>query len=710
MLGTALLGGVLPLPAVAAPAPEKPAAAPDNKPQDLLEIEADKATYDADKKLYTAEGNVVLNYQGRSVRADRVTYDEGKSEVHATGNVVLRDPSGAVFVADDVQLTDDLERGFIKGVQGILADGSQLAAAQGERNGTKSTLSYAVYSPCEVCDGKTPLWQIKARQVVHDEADKTLRYKDAVLEVKGLPVFYLPYFEHPDPTVDRRTGFLTPNFSTDSELGLGIEVPFYWAPSPNRDFTITPKITTNEGVILFGQYRENVGFGSHQIEGSITRPKERDANNELTGDREIRGHIFGTGRYDLGDSWNGGFDVAWASDDTYLRRYDISRADSLTNNLFVDKITNHTYFAVNTYAFQGLRQEDVQDRIPIILPMVDYQYRSDPGFLNGTWTAQGNMLALQRREGDDMYRLSGSASYEVPYTNDLGQVYKLTAAFRSDLYFIHDPDKVDDTSSVEGRTAPSVALDWSWPFARSVGHTEHIIEPVVSFVAAPDDKKNPIPNEDSIDVQFSDLNLFRHDRSPGFDIWESGVRANYGLRYSVVGEGGVQGSVLLGQSWRLTGQSPFPADSGLGDHRSDIVTGVTLTIPGWLDLHHSMRLDDNSLHIEMNQVELYAGPTDARLRVGYLDAAAQGFDTSLPHREEINLGGFLRLSDSWSTSGTIIQSFDNAVGTIEWEYGVTYQGRCIRIETSLRRNYARDRDIRPTTSVFVKIALANLGG
>src|SRR5690606_31845108 len=112
---------------------------------------------------------------------------------------------------------------------------------------------------------------------------------------------------------------------------------------------------------------------------------------------------------------------------------------------------------------------------------------------------------------------------------------------------------------------------------------------------------------------------------------------------------------------------------------------------------------------EKNQVQLYAGPENWNIRLGYLDVTAQGFDTSLPHREEINLGAYARISEEWSASGSIIQSFDRDVDTIEWEVGVTYQSRCIRLETTLRRNYAEDRDIRPSTSVFFKIALANLG-
>lgn len=704
------LAGMAPVTAALAqdePEAERPAALPDG----WLTIDADRGSYAEDGQLYIAEGNVHIEYRGRTLDADRVEYSEKTGQVKATGNVVLRDPSGAAFTTQEVELTDDLGEGVIKGLQAVLADGSQLAAESATRaGGNRTTLSYAVYSPCQVCSDEKPLWQIKARKVVHDQEDRTLRYRDAVMEIKGVPVFYLPYLEHPDPTVDRRTGLLTPGFSTDSELGFGVEIPFYWAPSDSVDFTITPKWTSNEGIILQGEYRQNVGFGTQQFAGSITRPQRRDDNNLRTDDTITRGHIFGNGRYDLGNTWRGGFDIAYATDDTYLRRYNISRADSLTNNFFIDHISERELLSIDAYTFQGLRREDVQKQIPIILPMVDYQYRSLPGWRNSYWSTGANFLALNRVDGIDMYRLSGTGRWDLPYTNGLGQQFRFTAEVRADMYVINDPERHTD-ADVDGRAAPSLAVDWSWPFARvTSGGLQHIIEPIASIVVAPDES-NPdrIPNEDSIDVQFSDLNLFRHNRSPGFDIWESGTRANYGVRYSLFADSGVHASMLVGQSWRLSGQSPFPASSGLDDDRSDIITGMMVSVPGIVELHHSMRLDEKDLSIEKNQVQLYAGPENWNIRLGYLDVTAQGFDTSLPHREEINLGAYARISEEWSASGSIIQSFDRDVDTIEWEVGVTYQSRCIRLETTLRRNYAEDRDIRPSTSVFFKIALANLG-
>ena len=43
-----------------------------------------------------------------------------------------------------------------------------------------------------------------------------------------LPIFYLPKLSHPDPSVERRSGFLPPSFSDTKNLGAVLTIPFFW--------------------------------------------------------------------------------------------------------------------------------------------------------------------------------------------------------------------------------------------------------------------------------------------------------------------------------------------------------------------------------------------------------------------------------------------------------------------------------------------------
>src|SRR4029434_10676440 len=98
-------------------------------------------------------------------------------------------------------------------------------------------------------------WQVKAARIINDHGEKMLYFEDARLEFVGVPMAYFPYMSAPDPTVKRKTGVLTPNYSTSSVYGLGVTIPYYWALAPNYDFTFAPMITTRQGPLLQGEWR-----------------------------------------------------------------------------------------------------------------------------------------------------------------------------------------------------------------------------------------------------------------------------------------------------------------------------------------------------------------------------------------------------------------------------------------------------------------------
>ena len=91
--------------------------------------------------------------------------------------------------------------------------------------------------------------------MLHDKKKKTIYYDNAVIKVYDFPILYLPKLSHPDPTVDRRSGFLVPSFSDSRNLGEGIEVPYYWALNKDRDFTLRNKLFVSENPLFLGEYR-----------------------------------------------------------------------------------------------------------------------------------------------------------------------------------------------------------------------------------------------------------------------------------------------------------------------------------------------------------------------------------------------------------------------------------------------------------------------
>ena len=93
---------------------------------------------------------------------------------------------------------------------------------------------------------KCPPWSLQAKKMSHDKKKKTIYYDNAVIKVYDFPIFYLPMLSHPDPTVDRRSGFLPPTFSTSKNLGSGFQIPYYIALDRDKDLTVSSKLFLNE--------------------------------------------------------------------------------------------------------------------------------------------------------------------------------------------------------------------------------------------------------------------------------------------------------------------------------------------------------------------------------------------------------------------------------------------------------------------------------
>ena len=67
-----------------------------------------------------------------------------------------------------------------------------------------------VFTSCKKTD-KCPPWQLSAERIKHDKIKQQIIYKNAWLEIYDFPVFYFPKFFHPDPSVKRQSGFLSPS-------------------------------------------------------------------------------------------------------------------------------------------------------------------------------------------------------------------------------------------------------------------------------------------------------------------------------------------------------------------------------------------------------------------------------------------------------------------------------------------------------------------
>jgi len=707
--------------------------------QNNVLLEADSISYDEEMLEVVATGDVSISMGDSTVLADKVTYNRRTDQVSAVGNVVLLSTDGNVTFSQSMELTDDLKSGTIEAIKILFVDGSRLAANGGTmtRNG-RSEVSKAVYSPCPICPNsksRKPLWQIKAVNAVHDKSLRRIFYKDAILEMFGLPVMYVPLFTHPDPSVERKTGFLAPSVISNSSLGTSYKMPFFFNIADNQDATIAPIFSSSAGLVLTGEYRRAMENGSLQLSGSATRAgKVLSTVDPLTDESKIvrdveetRGHAFAKGVYYLGSDWLAGMDIKLASDHYYLGNFGFSpvydatdivsryRGQShLTSQLFFERAAGRNYTNVAAVGFQSLNPATGSRSLPYLLPVASFSYRGQPGLSGDYWLFDANLRLLGREEGIQSRRLIVKGGWRIPYTSAFGAKYSFNLGLRADGYYVSDLPGTGQpgvrSDSYEGRLLPESYMDWRLPLARPLGRGLLIVEPIGQLVWRPNGgDSNKIPNEDSLAFEFDDLNLFSVDRFPGLDRYEGGGRLNYGLRSEINSTFMPDSEILVGQVLRARVDETYSDGTGLNQKLSDFVGRFTIAPSRLISLVHRFRLDRTNFATRSSSFRATVGPSRLNGSIHYMklsDDPTEGLPFSA---ENLTIGFSMQFPQQWHWTANHNRRLGKDGGAVSTSTGLRYTHDCITLVASASRHYTRGPLLAPDTVLGIQISLKNLG-
>ena len=683
-------------------------------------FEADNLQYDRNSGIVTATGNVEASQNGHVLRADKITYDRNTDVAAAAGHVTIIEPDGQVLYSDYAELTGGMKDGVLKGIRLRLAANGKLVANGGRRTeGKVNELSRVVYTTCNLCKrdpSKPPLWEIRASSGVQDAEHKRIEYSNAVLDIYGYPIAYLPYFWHADPSVRRESGFLIPQIGSASHLGPFAALPYYWVLDNQSDLTLTPLVAADAGPNLNLRYRRRFNDGTLSIIG--------DLGYDLS---KPQGDIFAKGQFSYDDTWRYGFNIDEASSSAYLRDFRISSVgDILTSNIYLEGFGVGSYTRLDATAFQGLTTSINQSQLPYVLPRYEYEFFGEPDALGGRFdffTQEWNIL---REQGTNDQRLGARFDWERPFTGALGEKYNLvlradTAGYNSSHLNL-DPNFSPLASADSAFAQPQVALKVNWPFVRDAGAWgTQVIEPIAQVIAAPRTggyRINDRPNEDSLDFEFTDENLFALNRYPGLDRQEGGVRLNVGLHGNWTLPNNVSFDGLIGDSLRPNRDTSYLPGTGLYDTRvSDVVARATVTPAPWLDLTARTRLDHNNFAIRFADVVATAGVPLLRLGLGYLHTNTSPYTLSdfaqIPAsyfvpRDEITLNASTHFLDHWNLSAFARRNLVNHTMVSAGVHGF-YEDECFIFDANATRRYTSLDGDHGATIVLFQVTFKTVG-
>ncbi len=685
---------------------------------------ADNFEYDRATGIVTATGHVEAWQNDHVLRADKVTFDRNTNVAAATGDVVIVEPDGQVLFSDYAELTQGMREAVLKGMRTLLAENGKLAANGARRtDGKLNELTHAVYTTCNLCKtdpSKPPLWQLRAYTARQDVENKRIEYEDATLDMFGVPMMYLPYFSHADPSVRRASGFLVPSFGSSSHIGQFLTIPYYWVIDDQQDMTLLPEITTGSGEQLGAEYRRRFNNGNLIATGAVAIDQGKPG-----------GYIFSKGTFNYDETWRYGYDLNRASSTDYLRDFSIQNYSSvLSTSAFIEGFGVGSYTKLDAIAYQGLATTINNSELPYVLPRYEYSFFSEPEW-GGRFRFDTTDFNVVREVGTNTQRAGASVDYQKPFSGDLGEQYKITIHADMAAYTAtslnQQPTYGNAGSTEVARAQPTIAAEMRWPFIRDGGVTgTQTIEPIVQLVAAPVSGaylNRNIPNEDSLDFEFTDSNLFSINRFPGIDRFEGGLRANVGVHGGWT-LGSTNIDALVGQSYRAEREDKeFPLLSGLNNQVSDIVARATITPTTWFDFTGRTRVDPHKGDIRFVDGVASAGVPELRLSAGYLYSATNPYylfdqnpstvpPTGYPAsyfvpRDEVTLGATSEYGP-YKFNGYVRK--DLTLGKLD-SIGArgTYEDECFIFDVNLVRRYTSINNDNGGTTILFQITLKTVG-
>ena len=574
-----------------------------------FEIEADKITYKNDNQVIVADGNAIAkDANSRIIQSDKIIFFKDQNLIKTSNNSIYTDSkikikaknfiyninSKQIIAKINVQLTDETKNnfffeelnyseikriGYAKNVKSYLNDGSFFKAENGKINNNNGiiTLENTIYTTCNELNDKNgkicPSWSLKTKASEHDKKNKKIKHKHPVLRLKNIPVFYLPYVSHPDPTVERQSGFLPPMIKTFSDVGRTIKLPYFWALSKDKDLTLTPTYYFDENPMLQLSYRQSIENGFLQIETGYTEGyKNLNKNSRTSGSRN---YFFSSFDKSIDNFFLGknelNFKIQRISQENFVR------INKINTDFFDEGIrTLENSFKISSYGenkkldfkvgiFENLDIND-SSKYTYYLPEGSYSQNNKLYGLNTNINTyfQGRKFLKNQKQAKLRNAITANSNQLVLKKFGITSEFK-TALYNNNIYNDNVTD-LKDSDNIDNYL--TIANDFNLPFGKFKKNSYQILKPRIFFKHTTGKMTDGSTSEKILN--YSDV--YSMNRTNSFDNLETGTSIGFGLNYDISKKNKdniFKTSLGIGQVVRDKIESKMPSQSSLNNKSSD---------------------------------------------------------------------------------------------------------------------------------------------
>ena len=676
-----------------------------------------------DNIIYSENETVVVDIHGNKIFVNMFNYLTEKKMFLSKGEIKIEDTRGNIYYFSEIYIDEKKKKIVGSDVKSFINERQLMAnernqprffANSGVITNEGVTLEKGVFTTCEYREkDKCPPWSIKAKQIKHDSAKKTVYYENAVLEVYDFPIFYFPKFFHPDPTVKRQSGFLLPLFKNTSDMGFSTTMPYFWAMSKNRDMTITPKIYTNENIIVMNEYRHAFKNGFWIVDSSYTKGYKNTTDAKLPGGRA---HLFSRLSFDLSGDNNYFSDLQvnfqHLSNDTYLKVHDIETALAdkdetiLTSNINYEFQDEKVFFGASASMFENTEIVD-RKRYEYILPNLVFErniYSSDKFGLVDIYS---NAFAKNYSVNQYTKMFVNDFNWKSrPFLNLKGIQSDIEGLLKVVNYEADNADKYKvDGLTTEASTALSFNAKMPLVKKNKSGNKINLLTPRFSLRMAPNQMRDI--QDDMLRLNYS--NLFSLNKNSQVDVIERGTSAILGLELSNNNiENNIPGarnySVKIGQVYNLEENENIPSRSSLDQKTSDLVGEGYLKVSDNLTLTSNFALDHNFNDVNYQDLNANLILGNTNFNIKYLE-----------ENNHIGSAAYVKSDIKVNFKNSTELTFDlkknlETNSTEFYNLAYDYINDCLKAGLVFRREFYADRDVEASDSLMFRISFLPFGG
>ena len=730
--------------------------------KDIYTFSANKLTYSQDDNIIEATGNVVAkNQEGKQISSDKIIYNKKTQQLSTFGNSKFTDEKGGTLFAESFEY--NLEKKIISAEKkvkfidkekntyyfsklnaddkfdeiigfDINADLNKQNLKSGDKfnefieprfSGKSASIKNNItivkdarFTTCKKTnetDG-CAYWNLNAGELIHDKEQKKITYKNASLDLNNVPVLYLPYFAHPDPTVKRESGFLPPTLANlGGDIGSTIKIPYFYPVSQSADFTVSPVYYFKQHPLLLGEYREKFKNGDISLEGGFTQGYKEVTITKTDGSRH---HLYGNLNLIFSDKILDqtilNAKVQQVNNPTYLRVNKInSTNDGFKKNLIKEddtKLTNeinlNSFGKTENLNIKAATYRDISvtknsDQYSYLLPELSYSkynlFNDNNLSLNSIFKSQNT----NTNQNKSTFINNLDYSTQDFYNNNLGIGYKFLTKINNINYY---SDYKTPNQNLNSQINPVVGFDTSLPFAKINKDTEQYIIPRILTRYAPGKMTNATTNDTTLNTD----NIFSMNRMNSDELIEKDLSFNLGADWiwqekKTNNKEPEKATISVGQVLKLNKDLDMPTKSSLQKSNSDIVSKINYLSPKNFDVTLKSTFDNQLNHVYYNDFTFKKNFTSSEVNFNFYEK-----NSHIGNERYAKANVTSYITDSTKLK---IESDRNLKTdlTNSHKLGIENENECIRYGFYLQKNYSTDKDLKPATSVYFGVTLLPFG-